>query len=86
MSFKTAPNKFESLASHDVFIEVMSGLEILTSTLFKMANDLRVLASGPRSGIAELILPANEPGSSIMPGKINPTQCEALSMICAHVI
>ncbi len=86
MSFKTAPNKFGSLASHDVFIEVMSGLEILTSTLFKMANDLRVLASGPRSGIAELILPANEPGSSIMPGKINPTQCEALSMICAHVI
>lgn len=86
MPFKTAPNKFESLASHDVFIEVMSGLEILTSTLFKMANDFRVLASGPRSGIAELILPANEPGSSIMPGKINPTQCEALSMICAHVI
>jgi|TARA_B110000114_G_scaffold185648_1_gene233751 fumarate hydratase class II len=86
MPFKTAPNKFESLASHDVFIEVMSGLEILTSTLFKMANDLRVLASGPRSGIAELILPANEPGSSIMPGKINPTQCEALSMVCAHVI
>jgi len=85
-SFKTAPNKFESLSSHDVFIEVMSGLEILTSTLFKMANDIRVLSSGPRSGIAELILPANEPGSSIMPGKINPTQCEALSMVCAHVI
>ena len=85
-SFKTAPNKFESLSSHDVFIEVMSGLEILTSTLFKMTNDIRVLSSGPRSGIAELILPANEPGSSIMPGKINPTQCEALSMVCAHVI
>jgi fumarate hydratase class II len=64
----------------------MSGIEILTSSLFKMANDIRVLASGPRSGIAELILPANEPGSSIMPGKINPTQCEALSMICAYVI
>ena len=64
----------------------MSGVEILTSSLFKMANDIRVLASGPRSGIAELILPANEPGSSIMPGKINPTQCEALSMVCAHVI
>ena len=86
LPFKTASNKYEALASHDVFIEVMSGMEILTSSLFKMANDIRVLASGPRSGIAELILPANEPGSSIMPGKINPTQCEALSMVCAHVI
>ncbi len=86
LPFKTAPNKFESLSSHDVFIEVMSGLGILTSSLFKMANDFRVLSSGPRSGIAELILPANEPGSSIMPGKINPTQCEALSMVCAHII
>jgi fumarate hydratase class II len=64
----------------------MAGVEILTSALFKMANDIRVLASGPRSGISEIILPANEPGSSIMPGKINPTQCEALSMVCAHVI
>jgi fumarate hydratase class II len=64
----------------------MSGVEILISALFKMANDIRVLASGPRSGISEIILPANEPGSSIMPGKINPTQCEALSMVCAHVI
>ena len=86
LPFKTASNKYEALASHDVFIEVMSGIEILTSSLFKMANDIRVLASGPRSGISELILPANEPGSSIMPGKINPTQCEALSMVCAHVI
>ena len=86
LPFKSAPNKYESLASHDVFIEVMSGIEILTSTLFKMANDIRILASGPRSGISELILPANEPGSSIMPGKINPTQCEALSMVCTHVI
>ena len=86
LPFKTASNKYESLASRDVFIEVMSGIEILTSSLFKMANDIRVLSSGPRSGIAELILPANEPGSSIMPGKINPTQCEALSMVCAHVI
>jgi fumarate hydratase class II len=86
LPFKSAPNKYESLASHDVFIEVMSGIEILTSALFKMANDIRVLASGPRSGISEIILPANEPGSSIMPGKINPTQCEALSMVCAHVI
>ena len=86
LPFKSAPNKYESLASHDVFIEVMSGVEILTSALFKMANDIRVLASGPRSGISEIILPANEPGSSIMPGKINPTQCEALSMVCAHVI
>ena len=86
LPFKASSNKYEALASHDVFIEVMSGIEILTSSLFKMANDIRVLASGPRSGIAELILPANEPGSSIMPGKINPTQCEALSMVCAHVI
>ena len=86
LPFKASSNKYEALASHDVFIEVMSGVEILTSSLFKMANDIRVLASGPRSGIAELILPTNEPGSSIMPGKINPTQCEALSMVCAHVI
>ena len=86
LPFKSANNKFEALASHDVFIEVMSGIEILISSVFKMANDIRVLASGPRSGIAELILPANEPGSSIMPGKINPTQCEALSMICAHIL
>ena len=86
LPFISAKNKYEALASHDVFIEVMAGIEILTSSLFKMANDIRVLASGPRSGIAELILPANEPGSSIMPGKINPTQCEALSMVCAHVI
>ena len=86
LRFKSANNKYEALASHDVFIEVMSGIEILTSSVFKMANDIRVLASGPRSGIAELILPANEPGSSIMPGKINPTQCEALSMICAHIL
>ncbi len=86
LPFKSASNKYEALASHDVFIEVLSGIEVLTSSLFKMANDIRVLASGPRSGIAELILPANEPGSSIMPGKINPTQCEALSMVCANVI
>lgn len=86
LPFKASSNKYEALASHDVFIEVMSGIEILSSSLFKMANDIRVLSSGPRSGIAELILPANEPGSSIMPGKINPTQCEALSMVCAHVI
>jgi len=86
LPFKSASNKYEALASHDVFIEVMSAMEILTSSVFKMANDIRVLSSGPRSGIGELILPANEPGSSIMPGKINPTQCEALSMVCAHVI
>ena len=86
LPFKSAPNKYESLASHDVFIEVMSGVEILTSALFKMANDIRVLASGPRSGISEIILPANEPGSSIMPGKVNPTQCEAVTMVCVKVI
>tara|TARA_Y100000768_G_scaffold373708_1_gene342619 strand:- start:571 stop:1959 length:1389 start_codon:yes stop_codon:yes gene_type:complete len=86
LPFKSSSNKYEALSSHDVFIEVMSGIEILSSSLFKMANDIRVLSSGPRSGIAELILPANEPGSSIMPGKINPTQCEALSMVCVNVI
>ena len=86
LPFKSSSNKHESLASHDVFIEVMSGIEILASSLFKITNDIRVLASGPRSGIAELILPANEPGSSIMPGKINPTQCEALSMVCSHTL
>ncbi len=85
-NYKPSPNKFESLASHDPLINFSNSLKILSLSLLKIINDIRFLASGPRSGLGELILPANEPGSSIMPGKINPTQIEALSMICAQVI
>ena len=84
--FTTAPNKFEALASHDAIVESHSALKQLAVSLNKIAHDIRMLASGPRSGIGELILPANEPGSSIMPGKVNPTQAEALTMVCAQVI
>jgi fumarate hydratase class II len=84
--FITAKNKFEALAAHDAIVESHSALKQLAISLNKIANDIRMLASGPRSGIGELIIPANEPGSSIMPGKINPTQCEALTMVCAQVI
>ena len=84
--FITAENKYESLAAHDAIVETHSALKMLAVSLMKMANDIRVMASGPRSGIGELILPANEPGSSIMPGKVNPTQVEALTMVCAQVI
>lgn len=84
--FRSAPNKFEALASHDALVEAHGALRQLAVSLNKIANDIRLLASGPRSGIGELILPANEPGSSIMPGKVNPTQCEALTMVCAQVI
>lgn len=84
--FVTAPNKFESLAAHDAIVESSGALKTLAVSLIKIANDIRLLASGPRSGIGELTLPANEPGSSIMPGKVNPTQNEALSMVCAQVI
>lgn len=84
--FVTAENKFESLAAHDAMVEVSGALNTLATSLMKIANDIRLLASGPRSGLAELILPANEPGSSIMPGKVNPTQCEALTMVCAQVM
>lgn len=86
LPFTTAPNKFESLAAHDAFVESSGALKTLAVSLMKIANDTRLLASGPRSGIGEIILPANEPGSSIMPGKVNPTQNEALSMVCAQVI
>ena len=85
-SFVTAPNKFESLASHDAMVESHGALKQLAVSLNKIANDIRMLASGPRSGIGEIHLPENEPGSSIMPGKVNPTQCEALTMVCAQVI
>ena len=84
--FKTAPNKFEALAAHDAIVGSHSALKQIAVSLNKIANDIRLMGSGPRSGIGELILPANEPGSSIMPGKVNPTQCEALTMVCAQVM
>jgi fumarate hydratase class II len=86
LPFVSAPNKFESLAAHDTMVETSGALKTLAVALNKIANDIRWLASGPRCGIGELSLPANEPGSSIMPGKVNPTQCEALTMIAAQVI
>lgn len=84
--FRTAENKFEALAAHDAIVESHGALKQLAVSLNKIANDIRMMASGPRSGIGELIIPANEPGSSIMPGKVNPTQCEALTMVCAQVM
>ena len=84
--FKTAPNKFEALSMHNALVESHAALKQVAIMLNKIANDIRLLASGPRSGISELLLPENEPGSSIMPGKINPTQCEALTMVCAQVM
>jgi fumarate hydratase, class II len=84
--FVTAPNKFEALAAHDGIVESHGALKQLAVSLNKIANDIRMMASGPRSGIGEIIIPANEPGSSIMPGKVNPTQCEALTMVCAQVM
>lgn len=86
LPFVSAPNKFESLAAHDAIVESHGALKQLAVVLTKVANDIRLLASGPRSGIGELLIPANEPGSSIMPGKVNPTQCEALAMVCTQVI
>jgi fumarate hydratase, class II len=86
LPFRTAPNKFEALAAHDAYVYVHGALNTLAVSLFKIANDIRFLASGPRSGIGELVLPENEPGSSIMPGKVNPTQCEAMTMVCAQVM
>jgi fumarate hydratase class II len=86
LSFVSAPNKFEALAAHDAVVQTSGALKTLAVSLNKIANDIRWLASGPRCGIGEITLPANEPGSSIMPGKINPTQCEALTMIAAQVI
>ena len=86
LPFVTAPNKFEALASHDAMVQISGSLKTLAASLFKIANDIRFLGSGPRCGLGELILPENEPGSSIMPGKVNPTQCEALTQVCAQVI
>ncbi|XP_077292915.1 fumarate hydratase, mitochondrial-like isoform X2 [Arctopsyche grandis] len=84
--FVTAPNKFEALASHDAMVEVSGALNVLACSIMKIANDIRFLASGPRCGLGELSLPENEPGSSIMPGKVNPTQCEAITMVAAQVM
>ncbi|MCA0152957.1 class II fumarate hydratase [Winogradskyella vincentii] len=86
LPFVTAENKFEALASHDAIVETHGALKQIAVSLNKIANDIRMMASGPRSGIGEIIIPANEPGSSIMPGKVNPTQCEALTMVCAQVM
>ncbi len=86
LPFVTAPNKFEALAAHDAMVMISGALKTVAASLYKIANDIRFLGSGPRSGLGELILPENEPGSSIMPGKVNPTQAEALTQVCIHVM
>ncbi|MBV1896259.1 MAG: class II fumarate hydratase [Rhodobacteraceae bacterium] len=86
LPFVTAPNKFEALAAHDAMVEISGALKTVSASLFKIANDIRFLGSGPRCGLGELVLPENEPGSSIMPGKVNPTQCEALTQVCIQVM
>ena len=85
LPFVTAENKFEALAAHDAIVETHGAIKQLAMSLFKIANDIRLLASGPRSGIGEILIPENEPGSSIMPGKVNPTQCEALTMVLSLI-
>lgn len=85
LPFVSSPNKFESMASHDALVELSGVLNVVATSLHKIANDVRLLGSGPRSGLGELVLPANEPGSSIMPGKVNPTQSEAVTMLAAQV-
>jgi fumarate hydratase class II len=85
LPFSSAPNKFEALASNDAYVMVHGAINSVATGLFKIANDIRLLGSGPRSGLGELVLPENEPGSSIMPGKVNPTQCEAMTMVCCQV-
>lgn len=86
LPFTSAPNKFEALAAHDALVEVHGALNVVACSIMKIANDIRFLASGPRCGLGELQLPENEPGSSIMPGKVNPTQCEAITMVAAQVM
>jgi fumarate hydratase, class II len=86
LPFKSAPNKFEALAANDAIVELSGALKTVAASLMKIANDVRMLASGPRCGIGEILIPDNEPGSSIMPGKVNPTQCEAMTMVCAQVM
>src|SRR5690349_23250517 len=85
LPFPTAPNKFEALAAHDAMVFSHGAINTVAASLFKIANDIRFLGSGPRAGLGELSLPENEPGSSIMPGKVNPTQCEALTQVCVQV-
>ena len=85
LPFTTAPNKFEALAAHDAMVFSHGAINTVAASLFKIANDIRFLGSGPRSGLGELSLPENEPGSSIMPGKVNPTQCEALTQVCVQI-
>lgn len=85
LPFTSAPNKFEALAAHDAMVMTHGAINTVAASLFKIANDIRFLGSGPRAGLGELALPENEPGSSIMPGKVNPTQCEAMTMVCAHI-
>jgi fumarate hydratase class II len=85
LSFTTAPNKFEALAAHDAMVFSHGAINTVAASLFKIANDIRFLGSGPRSGLGELALPENEPGSSIMPGKVNPTQCEAMTQVCVQI-
>merc|ERR1712051_995884 len=86
LPFISAPNKFEALAAHDALVEVSGALNVVACSIMKIANDLRFLGSGPRCGLGELSLPENEPGSSIMPGKVNPTQCEAITMVAAQIM
>ena len=86
LKFKESPNKFEGIASHDCIVEMHGAIKTAATSIYKISNDIRLMGSGPRSGLGELIIPANEPGSSIMPGKVNPTQCEAISMVCAQII
>ena len=86
ISFNESPNKFEGIASHDCIVEMHGALKTISASIYKVSNDIRLMGSGPRSGLGELLLPINEPGSSIMPGKVNPTQCEAISMVCAQII
>jgi fumarate hydratase class II len=85
LAFTTAPNKFEALAAHDAMVFSHGAINTVAASLFKIANDIRLLGSGPRSGLGELALPENEPGSSIMPGKVNPTQCEAMTQVCVQI-
>jgi fumarate hydratase, class II len=85
LPFTSAPNKFEALAAHDAMVMTHGAINTVAMSCFKIANDIRFLGSGPRAGLGELALPENEPGSSIMPGKVNPTQCEALTQVCAHI-
>merc|ERR1712066_569108 len=86
LPFVTAPNKFEAIAAHDALVEFSGAMNTVATSYMKIANDIRLLGSGPRSGLGEIILPSNEPGSSIMPGKVNPTQAEAMTMVAAQVM